>query len=701
MSNFVASVIIRGVDQISGVARTVTNNFAAMKRSMEVSANVRKFAAETSMAASAISSFASKVSSVVDTPNEKFADFQHEMMRVKGLTQTTGVEFARLYNEALRLGSSIGEFSAMDAAKGMSEYGMAGYKTNQILAALPATLDLSTAAQVPLSDTIGITTGIMGAFGLKAEEINRVSDVLVSTFTNSKTTLRSLGETMSYAGSVAKAAGISLEETALMTGLLGDASIDGSRAGTSLNGIFAALTGGARGPGSKILAALGIQVEHMVDGTKKLRGPLDLLGELKNKLDGFSQAKQAGIIMRLFGREAAPGVQQLLSNISSDRIKELSRAINKAEGANMRLASTMRQTAKNATLEMNSAIEGLNITLGSQMAPLMGRIKNSVRDLTNTINELTKRFPHLSQGVMISLAAVAVLATGLTGLMWTISTVASGISVLIPVLGAMKTAWILAGVAASKAGVMTAIAWATALWPIALVVAGIATIAASAYVVYRYWDPIHAWLSNFWDRFTQATLAAKVVIIAVASSIAAPLIAVMAPLLAVPAAIIGIAAAIRNWDKIVVVAKNVWDTVSNIVGTSIDLIQNKVALMIDWISVKLGGLINSAPFQMALKALDIVTKPIQMAGQAASYVATGYVDAWKGAANVFTGGQGQENKWTSIEGEKGIWKQQSDVSGEIKISIDSEGRTKVEKIKSYSSAVDFDVDLGHGMSMVH
>jgi hypothetical protein len=479
-----------------------------------------------------------------------------------------------------------------------------------------------------------------------------------------------------------------------MTGLLGDASIDGSRAGTSLNGIFAALTGGARGPGAKILAALGIQVEHMVDGTKKLRGPLDLLGELKTKLDGFSQAKQAGIIMRLFGREAAPGVQQLLSNISGARIKELSGAISGAEGANMRLAGTMRSTAKNATLEMNSAIDGLNISLGSLMAPLLGRVKNSVRDLANALNDLTKRFPNISQGAMLTAAAIALFATGLTGAMWTISTIASGISVIIPALGALKTAWILAGAAASKAGIMTAVAWATALWPLALVVAGIATIAASAYLVYRYWDPIHAWLSNFWERFTQASIGAKVVIVGVAAAIITPLMAIAAPLLVLPAAIVGVVAAFRNWDSIADIVKGVWDKVTVTIGKAID-----------WIEVKIASLVNSTAFKAAIKVLDIASMPLQMAGKAAATVARGYGQVWGGALDVgkealgvVAGGEGS---WGTVAGEKGIWRSQSDVSGEIKISIDSEGRTRVEKIKSYSGAVDFDVDLGHGMSMVH
>src|SRR5690625_6915305 len=47
-----------------------------------------------------------------------------------------------------------------------------------------------------------------------------------------------MGDAMQYAGANASAAGLSIEETAAFIGVLGDAGITGSKAGTSLNAML-------------------------------------------------------------------------------------------------------------------------------------------------------------------------------------------------------------------------------------------------------------------------------------------------------------------------------------------------------------------------------------------------------------------------------------------------------------------------------
>lgn len=705
--NFTTSIVIRGIDQISGVARRVTNNFSIMKKSLEVGSNLRRFAADTSMAAQSVNAFAQKIRAAAAAPTEAFEGFEHEMARVKGLTKTAGVEFDKLYNTALQLGSSIGEFSALDAAKGMSEYGMAGYKANQITAAMPRTLDLSTAAQVGLADTIGVTTGIMGAFGLEANQIGRTADVLTATFTGSKTTLRSLGETMSYVGSVSRSAGVSLEETAVMAGMLGDASISGSRAGTTLKAMILRLAGAGRGKGAKILAALGIQIEKMKGGKKVLRGPLEMLTELHAKVMKFGPAARTRILSRVFGSEALPGVQQLMQNLNSLKLKQLAKDVYGAAGATSKLAKTMRSTAKNATLEMKSAIDGLYIKLGTQLAPTLTKVKNFIRDMVIQLGAWSDKHPGLSKGIMITMAGVAGLATALTGLMWTVSTVASGLGVLAPVFGVVGTAAQLAGAAALNGGLAAATGWAAALWPVALVVAAIAAVGAAGYALYRYWDPIKAWFVNMWERFKKASLGAKIVIAAVAVGIGAAIWIVLGPIALIPAAIIGVVYAIKHWDKIKKVAGDVWGWVKEKAGGALDWIKETVASVVDWVSAKFEKMMQHPAFRVAMKIANVATKPLQWLGKgvgmhmsAMGGAAKSAYGVGKEAFGVVTGAGHEPGRWKALEGERGIWTQQR-VGGEIKISIDSEGRTRVDKVAKQSGDVDFDVDLGYGASMAY
>lgn len=101
---------------------------------------------------------------------------------------------------------------------------MAGYKSNEIIKAMPGLLDMAAAGQLDLGTTADIASNILQGFGLQAEDTGRVADVLTKAFTSSNTTLDMIGDTMKYVAPQAAAAGYSLEEMAAASGLLGKQS---------------------------------------------------------------------------------------------------------------------------------------------------------------------------------------------------------------------------------------------------------------------------------------------------------------------------------------------------------------------------------------------------------------------------------------------------------------------------------------------
>ena len=184
------------------------------------------------------------------------SDFEAGMSRVQALSGATGAEFEALRKTALELGRTT-VFSASQAAEGMQYLAMAGFKTNEIIAAMPGVLNAAAAGQVDLATAADITSNVLSGFGLKAEEAARVADVLTKAFTSSNTTMESLGETMKYAAPVAAAAGFALEEVAAAAGMLGDAGIQGSQAGTTLRAIMLRLINPPK-QAAEALDALGI-----------------------------------------------------------------------------------------------------------------------------------------------------------------------------------------------------------------------------------------------------------------------------------------------------------------------------------------------------------------------------------------------------------------------------------------------------------
>jgi TP901 family phage tail tape measure protein len=642
MTTYTTSILLKLIDQITGPIKNINSNLSRLSTTAgRIGSNFSKISSQTALSAQAGSQFAAIGRKAIAKPTEAFEGFEHEMARVRGLTKATSDQFTRLTTEAKRLGSSIGEFSALDAAKGMSEYGMAGYTTNQIIKALPTTLNLATAAQVELADTIGVTTGIMGAFGLEASQIDRTSDVLTATFTGSKTTLRSLGETMSYVGSIARNAGVSLEETAIMAGLLGNASIEGSRAGTTLKGMLLKLAGAGRGKSAKILGSLGIEIEKMEKGTKVLRGPLDLLGELHSKIAKLGPAARTKILAKIFGSEVLPGVQQLLQNLDSEKLRQLTKDINAAHGATKNLALIMRTTSKNATLEMMSALDGLYITLGEKLAPTLLIVKNFARDVAIGITAWSKEHPSLIQGIMVTIAAITGLATVLAGVLITISTVTSALSLASFALGGTATGAQLLGAALSTSVIPALASMAAAAWPIVVVVGAVAALAGAGYLLFRYWDPIANWFTGMWDRFKSASLGAKIVIVGALTALTIPLLPFIA--LATPfiAAIVAIAAAFKYWEPIKVFVGEMWDEILAGSKRGLERFKKDVATIktfisdaVEWVQEKIAWIKGQPLLKGLVLTADIVTKPAQL-GFAAAKATTGFaaeaISGWSAA----------------------------------------------------------------------
>lgn len=161
------------------------------------------------------------------------ANFEASMSKVKAITSSSDQEIQRLTNQARELGEQT-QFSATQAADAMSYLGMAGWNTEQIMAGMPALLNLAAAGGTDLARTADIISDDLTAFGLSAEDAGHMADVFAVAANKTNTSIEMLGETMKYAAPVAHAFGASMEETAAMAGIMANSGIKASQAGTAL-----------------------------------------------------------------------------------------------------------------------------------------------------------------------------------------------------------------------------------------------------------------------------------------------------------------------------------------------------------------------------------------------------------------------------------------------------------------------------------
>lgn len=257
------------------------------------------------------------------------ADFEHTMSTVRAITGATGDEFKSLEQDALRLGRST-KFTATQVGQLQIAYGRLGFTTKEILQATEATLDLAAATGEDLAKSADVAGSTVRGFGLDASETQRVVDVMASSFNKTALGLDNFTESMKYVAPVAAAANVTLEETTAFLGVLADAGIRGSTAGTSLRKIFTDLSKDGRPLQERIaeLAKKGIT-----------------LG------DAFDEV----------GRTAQTSLLVITKN--TEKANDLTKAFSNVAGEAARVARIMQDDLEGDVTKLTSAFEGLILTI--------------------------------------------------------------------------------------------------------------------------------------------------------------------------------------------------------------------------------------------------------------------------------------------------------------------------------------------------
>ena len=280
--------------------------------------------------------------------------------------------FRQLEEVAKQVGKTT-EFTASQAAGGLNFLAMAGFNAEQSIAALPAVVDLATAASIDLATASDIATDSLGAFGLtsknavqQGKNLARINDVLAKTATTANTDISQLFEAIKEGAPVATAAGQSLETFAAFAGQMANAGIKGGTAGTTLKNIFVRLTT-ASGSAAKSLKKMGVVV---ADAQGNTRDAVDIFADLEKGLDGLGTAERSRVLANIFGRIPLAGVNVLLKT-GSARLREYRTELEGAGGAAKEMAAVMRDTLQGRINTLKSSTEGLSLTIFAGLAPAL------------------------------------------------------------------------------------------------------------------------------------------------------------------------------------------------------------------------------------------------------------------------------------------------------------------------------------------
>lgn len=280
--------------------------------------------------------------------------FEAGMSEVQAISGASGKDLEKLSAKAKQMGATT-KFSATESATALKYMAMAGWKTNQMVSGLSGVMNLAAASGEDLGTVSDIVTDSMTAFGLKAKDSGHFADVLAKASSSSNTNVAMMGETFKYVAPLAGSMKYSIEDTATAIGLMANAGIKGSQAGTELRSILTRLVKPPKDAAA--LSALGISTTKADGSMKPMR---QTMAELKEKFSGLTDSQKSQYAAAIAGQEAMSGLLAIVNASDSD-FNKLQKAIDNSSGAAKKQADIMNNNLQGALYDLGSAAEAVGI----------------------------------------------------------------------------------------------------------------------------------------------------------------------------------------------------------------------------------------------------------------------------------------------------------------------------------------------------
>ena len=337
----------------------------------------------TSTVATSVATVSAGIGTIGTAATRVGMDFEAAMSKVSSISGATGNDLQSLTDKAKKMGATT-KFSATQSAEAFQYMAMAGWDTKSMLDGIDGIMNLSAADGLDLATTSDIVTDALTAFGLSAKDSTHFADVLATASSSANTNVSMLGESFKYVAPLAGSMNYSIEDVSLALGLMANASVKGSMAGTSLKTALSNLASPTKSMASE-MSKLGIS---MTDSNGNALGLRDIIIQLREKFGKLSETEKAATASTLFGKEAMSGMLAII-NASDADFNKLTDNISNADGAAKQMADTLNDNLKGDITIAKSALEGFGITI---YETLDTDLRGAVQLGTKYIDELSKAF---------------------------------------------------------------------------------------------------------------------------------------------------------------------------------------------------------------------------------------------------------------------------------------------------------------------
>ena len=342
------------------------------------------------------------------------ADFDAQMSKVQAISGATGDEFDDLRDKAREMGAKT-KFSASEAGAAFEYMAMAGWKTGDMLDGIEGIMSLAAASGEDLATTSDIVTDALTAFGLSAKDSGHFADILAAASSNANTNVSMMGETFKYAAPIAGALGYTAEDTALAIGLMANAGIKSTQAGTSLRSIMTNLTGDIKIAGD----AIGEVTIATTNADGSMRSFNDIIMDCRDAFSKLSESEKANTAEALVGKNAMSGFLAIM-NASEADVNKLATAIDNCDGSAEQMAATMQDNLNGQITILKSALQELAIQIGDALMP-------TVRSIVAKVQEFVEKLQQMDEGTRNTILKIAAFAAAIGPVLLVVGKLTSGV----------------------------------------------------------------------------------------------------------------------------------------------------------------------------------------------------------------------------------------------------------------------------------
>lgn len=403
-----------------GVAISLQNNFSNQAKviAQDYRSLMGELGAQSSYTNNTVGAIGSQLSQMIQGMYQVY-DYSVGVQREIWMTSKIAGATAQQQSDMMQLAKDINEqtpLSASDVASAMRYLSMAGFKTDEIKAMIGPASQLATILGTPVGGKGGVAdmmTNIMTTFNIPMSQTVSTVDDLYTAVTNANISLEDLADSIKYSGADAKNAGLSLRQLSAAIGVLGNAGIQGSMAGTAIGNMLRYMqlsASGARPKANDWLHKMGLDASSFYDAQGNLKNFDTVLVTMAEHMKDLSDSERTQAWNQIFQVRGSRGVSAMLDDILRNNSKyfQIMGLYEENQGVVGRVNQEFQQTPAGRLEAFKSSIENLVVTFGEAMTIMTPMITG----LTKII-DLIQSFSQTGIGRLVSNFMVSATVVGL------------------------------------------------------------------------------------------------------------------------------------------------------------------------------------------------------------------------------------------------------------------------------------------------